>query len=103
MALLGRGAMRKSRFTDERIVAVLREADRTSVAEAAKKNKVSEQSVYSWRNYCNEPLHSCSVLSAKRVMTWGSDGRGYYAVDAAAYQYITMRVGYSTQCRNEHV
>jgi len=34
--------MRKSRFSDEQIVATLREADRTSVAEAAKKNKVSE-------------------------------------------------------------
>jgi putative transposase len=43
--------MRKSRFTEEQMVEILREADRTSVAAAATKNKVSEQTIYVWRQH----------------------------------------------------
>ena len=48
--------MRKSRFSDEQMVAILREADRTSVAEAAKKHKVSDQTIYAWT--LQSTLHS---------------------------------------------
>lgn len=46
--------MKKSRYNDEQIVRILREADKAPISEVAKRHGVSEQSIYSWRKRFGE-------------------------------------------------
>ena len=61
--------MTKSRYNEEQIVRILREADRDSVVDVAKRHGMSEASIYAWRKRFGEMVTS----DVKRLKTLESE------------------------------
>jgi transposase-like protein len=60
--------MKKSRFSEDQIVRIVREADLGPVAEVAKKHGVSEQTIYLWRKRFGK-LEAVDVRRLRQIET----------------------------------
>ena len=81
--------MRQGRFSEEQMVAIIREADRDPVAAVAKRHGISEQTIYSWRKRFGA-LQANDVKRLRRSDE-GSRGKKMVSVPARRRQVANGR------------
>ena len=58
--------MREARFTEEQMVAIIRETDREPMSVVAKRQGISEQTIYTWRKRFGG-FQACEVTRLKQL------------------------------------
>jgi putative transposase len=91
--------MRKSRFSQAQTVAILREVDKSPVAEVAKKHDISKQTIYSWR----QRFGAMNADEVKRLRPFKRSPSSFYrsAIDRIA-AYLSLNIGLNNCCLKEY-